>query len=150
IAAPAFRVPEMPRTAATRSRPTWRVRARTLFASFFSARTLAPSALARMKYVPVAVPAGIVTVVAPAFDAPVASAGTARDPSATSAASSVVLVDRKKRVVDAPAGLDAARFAVVSEIEMFPPAAAYAGALSDEMRRSDPMRIGRVRVLLAS
>jgi hypothetical protein len=38
------------------------------------------------------------------------------------------LVERKKRVVDAAAGLDAERFAVVSEIEIVLPAAAYAGA----------------------
>src|SRR5262249_19191168 len=82
-----------------------------------------------------------------AGDAPRARAGTARDPIAISAASSVVLVERKKRVVEAPAGLDAERFAVVSEIEIVPPAAAQAGAVSDETRRSGPMRIAMARVL---
>jgi hypothetical protein len=60
------------------------------------------------------------------------------------------LVERKKGVVDAAAGLDAERFAVVSEIEIAPPAAAYVGAVSDETRRSGPMRIARARVLLPS
>src|SRR5262249_43967324 len=112
IVAPALRVPEMPRTATARSGPTRRMRAETLFVSFFSKRALPPSALARMLYVPVAVPAGIVTSVAPAFEAPLASAGTARDPIAISAASSVVLVERKKRVGEAPARLRAAEVTV--------------------------------------
>src|SRR5262249_12295025 len=86
----------------------------------------------------------------PALDAPLASAGTARDPITTSAESRVVLVERKKRVVEAAAGLDAERFAAVSEIEMVVPAAAYAGAVRDETRRSGPTRIAMARVLLPS
>src|SRR6476469_77544 len=66
-----------------------------LFVSLVSLTTPSSSALANRKYAPAAVPAGIVTLVAPPLDAPAGRAGTDRlSVKRTSPASSVELADR--------------------------------------------------------
>jgi hypothetical protein len=72
----------------------------TLLLSEASGTSPGPSALARTNQYPVAEPAGMVSAVAPLLLAPAARAGTARLPSAMSAASSVLLLDRKNSVTD--------------------------------------------------
>ena len=78
----------------TRSGPTRIDRTSWLFSSLLSRTVSAPSATARMKYIPGAVPAGIVTVVGPELFVPGASAGTARLPSRASAGSRTESVEK--------------------------------------------------------
>ena len=85
------------------------------------------------------VPGGIVTGVVAACDPLLASAGTGRSASVTSAASSVLLTDSRKRVTDsteAPAPV----FFVVSATITVAPAPETAGAENALTVRSGPMR----------
>ena len=81
--------------------------------------------------------AGSVSIALPACDAPGASSGTARLPSSTSVASSDEFVDRKNRVVEAPAR-PPPWFAVVSDTLNVEPAAGVAGVVSTDTTRSGP------------
>src|SRR5262245_40318601 len=98
---------------------------------------------------PAAVPAGIVSAVDATLVAPAASSGTARVPSGTSLASSTLLAERWKAVVEPAAGLPPPFF-VVSLTVIVPPAAAVAGTVNGETVRSGPIWTARAATLLVS
>ena len=94
IAAPAPAVAGTVNTDITRSPPTCTTVELTLLVSVVSPTTPSASARASRNQAPVAVPAGIVTTVVPAWLAPAPRAGTARAPSAASPASRTTSADR--------------------------------------------------------
>src|SRR5512145_1335031 len=84
-----------------RSAPTCIERQLLLLASEVSGSASSASDRAIRYQVPVAVPAGSVRVAEPVLLAPALKAGTLRLPSAMSVASSVLSLDKKKRVTEA-------------------------------------------------
>src|SRR5437667_117695 len=132
-----------------RSGPIWMAATAVLLLSAVSGTEPSPSAWAIRKYDPAGVPAGIVSGVEAALDAPGPSAGTDRLPIGVSAPSRIASADRKNFVTEA-AALPPAWFLVVSLTVKGDPVPDVAGAVSAEMIRSAPIWMATVAVLLPS
>ena len=94
-------------------------------------------------------PAGMVTAVEAAWVPPAASAGTARPPRSTSAASQTGLVESQKVVVEPPAA-PPPWLRVVSLTVSATPAPAVGGAVKADSTRSGPTWNTAVVMLLVS
>ncbi len=120
-----------------------------LLPSKVSGTARAASAFAMMYQLPVGVSARSTTLVVPELLAPGERAATSRLPSGTSAASRMVLAERKYCICDAAAA-PPPWFSVVSVMAMVSPAPALVGADRLGMFRSAPIWIERPATLFAS
>ena len=116
-----------------------------MFVSLASTTCAVPSAQASTKYVPVAVPNGIVTTALPVVNTPGPSAPIPRLPITTSSALRTPSTDSTYWVVVAPT-VTGPTFWVVSVIRKLPPGTtATAGSLTDVTARS---AVGSVRFVV--